>query len=102
MNSELPLVSVLMSTYNSETTLERAINSILNQSYKRIEFLICNDGSTDNTKKILDKYPDWIAKVIGDEKREKILLSHKNAHLLGFRKHEDCLLYTSPSPRDRG
>ena len=56
MNSELPLVSVLMSTYNSETTLERAINSILNQSYKRIEFLICNDGSTDNTKKILDKY----------------------------------------------
>ena len=56
MNSELPLVSVLMSTYNSETTLERAINSVLNQSYKRIEFLICNDGSTDNTKKILDKY----------------------------------------------
>tara|TARA_B100000902_G_scaffold398105_1_gene463805 strand:- start:398 stop:2527 length:2130 start_codon:yes stop_codon:yes gene_type:complete len=42
-------------------------------------------------KKILDKYPDWIAKVIGDEKREKILLSHKNAHLLGFRKHEEVL-----------
>ena len=42
-------------------------------------------------KKILDKYPDWVAKVIGDEKREKILLSHKNAHLLGFRKHEEVL-----------
>ena len=42
-------------------------------------------------KKILDKYPDWMAKVIGDEKREKILLSHKNAHLLGFRKHEEVL-----------
>tara|TARA_Y100000816_G_scaffold263918_1_gene222699 strand:+ start:277 stop:2406 length:2130 start_codon:yes stop_codon:yes gene_type:complete len=42
-------------------------------------------------KKILNKYPDWVAKVIGDEKREKILLSHKNAHLLGFRKHEEVL-----------
>ena len=56
MNKKLPLVSVLMSTFNSETTLERAIISILNQSYKNIELLICNDGSTDNTKKILEKY----------------------------------------------
>ena len=56
MNKKLPLVSVLMSTFNSETTLERAIISILNQSYKNIELLICNDGSTDNTKKILKKY----------------------------------------------
>lgn len=56
INSELPFVSVLMSTFNSEKTLERAINSILNQSYKHIELLICNDGSTDNTAKILEKY----------------------------------------------
>ena len=56
MNNKFPLVSVLMSTYNSEKTLERALDSILNQSYKNIEFLICNDGSTDNTKKILEKY----------------------------------------------
>lgn len=56
MNNKLPLVSVLMSTYDSEKTLERALNSIVNQSYKNIEFLICNDGSTDNTQKILEKY----------------------------------------------
>ena len=56
MNNKFPLVSVLMSTFNSEKTLERAINSVLNQSYKNIEFLICNDGSTDNTRKILEKY----------------------------------------------
>ena len=56
INNKSPLISVLMSTFNSEKTLERAINSILNQSYKHIEFLICNDGSTDNTIKILEKY----------------------------------------------
>ena len=56
INNNLPLVSVLMSAFNSETTLERAIDSIINQSYENIEFIICNDASTDNTKRILEKY----------------------------------------------
>ena len=41
--------------------------------------------------KILNKYPEWSAKIIGDEKREKILLKHRNAHVLGFKKHNDVL-----------
>ncbi len=42
-------------------------------------------------KKILDKYPSWKAKIIGDEKREKISLNHKNADILGFRKHQEVI-----------
>jgi glycosyltransferase involved in cell wall biosynthesis len=42
-------------------------------------------------KKVLDKHPDWKAKIIGDEKREKIILRHKNAELLGFKRHTDVL-----------
>ena len=41
--------------------------------------------------KILNKNPDWKAKIIGDEKREKINLIHKNADILGFQKHEDVI-----------
>ena len=41
--------------------------------------------------KILNKYPNWTAKIIGDEKREKIALNHKNAHVLGFKKHSDVI-----------
>ena len=41
--------------------------------------------------KILKKYPDWKAKIIGDEKREKIPLNHKNADILGFLNHEKVL-----------
>ena len=41
--------------------------------------------------KILNKYPNWKAKIIGDEKREKINLFHKNAELLGFKKHHEVL-----------
>jgi glycosyltransferase involved in cell wall biosynthesis len=42
-------------------------------------------------KIILNKYPDWRAIVIGDEKREKILLNHENAKILGFKKHIQVL-----------
>jgi len=41
--------------------------------------------------KILDKYPDWSAKVFGDEPREKLLFKHKNLKILGFRKNEYIL-----------
>ena len=41
--------------------------------------------------KVLNKNPQWRAKIIGDEKREKIKLSHKNADILGFKKHEDVI-----------
>ena len=41
--------------------------------------------------KILKKNPDWKAKIIGDEKREKIPLNHKNADILGFLNHEKVL-----------
>ncbi len=41
--------------------------------------------------KVLNKNPQWKAKIIGDEKREKIKLSHKNADILGFKKHDDVI-----------
>ena len=41
--------------------------------------------------RILNKYPNWKAKIIGDEKREKINLDHKNADVLGFQKHENVI-----------
>ena len=39
----------------------------------------------------MEKFPDWQAKIIGDEKREKIILKHKNADVLGFQNHEEVL-----------
>ena len=51
-----PLVSVVMSVYNSEKWLSNSIESIINQTYTDFEFLIINDGSTDNSNVILDEY----------------------------------------------
>tara|TARA_B100000035_G_scaffold262714_1_gene234191 strand:+ start:1258 stop:3387 length:2130 start_codon:yes stop_codon:yes gene_type:complete len=41
--------------------------------------------------RILNSYPNWKAKIIGDEKREKITLEHKNADIMGFQSHEKVL-----------
>jgi len=49
------------------------------------------DIFTKSIEKVLNKYPDWQAKIIGDEKREYIKLSHKNAHILGFLNHNEVL-----------
>ncbi len=56
MNSSKELVSVLLSTYNSESTIEESLISLLNQTYKNLEILIVDDGSTDNTEEICKKF----------------------------------------------
>ena len=50
------MISILMSTYNREKLLPRAIDSILNQSYTNFELLLCDDCSTDNSIKIINDY----------------------------------------------
>ena len=49
------------------------------------------DVFAKSIKVILQKFPDWKAKIIGDEKREKIILKHDNAEILGFKKHNEVL-----------
>jgi glycosyltransferase involved in cell wall biosynthesis len=55
-NANRPIVSVLMSVYNSEKYLALAINSMLRQSHRDFEFVIVNDGSTDKSSEILQCY----------------------------------------------
>ncbi len=52
----MPLISVLMPVYNAQPYLAEAIESILNQSLSDFEFLILDDGSTDRSLKILQRY----------------------------------------------
>lgn len=51
-----PLVSVVLSTYNRAEIVSKTIESVLNQTSKDFEFIIINDGSTDNTAAILNAY----------------------------------------------
>lgn len=49
-------ISIIIPTYNAEKTINKCIDSILNQTYKDLEIIVINDNSTDNTSKLLEKY----------------------------------------------
>jgi glycosyltransferase involved in cell wall biosynthesis len=70
-----PLVSVIMPVYNSEKYLKEAIDSILSQSYKNIELVIVNDGSTDSSKAIILRYSDSRIFLIENESNSGIVYS---------------------------
>lgn len=68
------LVSIIMGVYNEEITLERCLNSIIDQTYDNWELIVCDDCSDDGTVGILEKY-------IKKDNRIKLLRNEKNIRL---------------------
>ncbi len=57
------LISVIVPVYNVESYLNRCIDSILNQSYRNLEILLIDDGSTDRSGEICDIYAEFDSRV---------------------------------------
>lgn len=53
-----PKVSVLVPVYNVETYIEKCIESIRNQTFKDYELILCDDGSTDSSGSICDRFAE--------------------------------------------
>ncbi len=70
---DLPLVSVLMPTYNAGAFLNEAVESILNQTYKNLELIIINDGSIDNTEDRIKSFKDSRIKYFKNENNLKLI-----------------------------
>jgi glycosyltransferase involved in cell wall biosynthesis len=58
LSDELPLVSAVIPTYNHARYLGEAIDSVLAQDYPNIELIVLDDGSTDDTREVLEGYGD--------------------------------------------
>ena len=52
-----PKVSVIVPTYNRADRLERALNSIVSQTYQDFELIVVDDGSTDKTSQLMKSFP---------------------------------------------
>lgn len=61
MESQDILVSIITVVYNSEKTLEQTIQSVLNQTFNNIEYIIIDGGSTDGTIEVIKKYEKYIS-----------------------------------------
>lgn len=63
ISSNAPLISVIIPTFNNETTIRETINSVLNQTWKNLELIVINDGSQDSTLDIINSIKDSRLKV---------------------------------------
>jgi glycosyltransferase involved in cell wall biosynthesis len=61
---DIPSITVLMSVFNSARWLSEAIESVLNQTFRDFEFIIVDDGSTDNSYKIIKQYQSLDPRII--------------------------------------
>ena len=77
-------LSVVMSAFNSSKWIEESIKSVLAQSFKNFEFIIVNDGSTDSTSEILEKYQSIDNRIIVITKNIQVVPS---VFLLIFQMH---------------
>ena len=68
-DADLPLVTIITSVWNGGESLEFAIESVLNQTYPNVEYIIIDGGSTDNTIDIIKKYEDRIDYWVSEKDR---------------------------------
>ena len=57
-SSSNPLISVIVPVYNTEKYLKRCINSLLQQTYQKLEIILINDGSTDGSEQIVNDFAE--------------------------------------------
>lgn len=67
MGTDNPLVSVIMTTYNHSKFIDKAISSVLNQTYQNLELIVIDDGSLDDTLEKVNAFQDKRMKIIAQK-----------------------------------
>lgn len=98
-----PLVSVIIPAYNAEKTITDCLESVRQQTYKNIEIIVINDGSTDNTLSIVEQYKvlynDFNLKIYtitnsGPASARNCGIDHANGEYIAFLDSDDRWIST--------
>lgn len=73
------MISVIIPVYNTESYLKRCVNSIINQTYKDLQIILVNDGSTDNSITIMQKFKKMDSRILVIDKPHKGVSAARNA-----------------------
>jgi glycosyltransferase involved in cell wall biosynthesis len=92
-----PRVSIVTPAYNQADYLEETIRSVLLQSYPDLEYIIVNDGSTDNTVDVIHKYEPWLAFWTTQRNQGQCAainhgFEHVTGHIQAYLNSDDLLL----------
>lgn len=92
-----PLVSILMPLYNSEAFVGQAVESALAQTYTDWELLIVDDGSTDGSRAVIDRFSDSRIRVFhqvngGEAAARNTALDHARGEIISFLDADDLYL----------
>lgn len=92
-------LSVIIPVYNSEKYLEKCLNSVLNQNYKDLEVIIINDGSPDNSEKIIKDFQKKYSNIIyikqenaGQAHSRNVGIKESTGSLITFVDSDDYIL----------
>ena len=80
MQEDFGLISIIMAAYNTEKTIEQAINSVLSQTYTNFELLVVNDCSKDRTVEL-------VKDIVAKDSRVRLISNVKNSGVSYTRKH---------------
>jgi len=83
------LVTVIIGNYNYGRFIDRAIENVLDQTYRNVELIVVDDGSTDNSREVIDRYDGKLLKIYKENG------GHAAAINVGFERSQGdviCLL----------
>ena len=86
-------VSVIIPTYNRAGTIKRSVESVLNQTYDKLEVIIVDDGSTDNTSEVVESIKDDRVRYIKLEKNQGV--SHARNYGVSQAKYDMIAFHDS-------
>jgi glycosyltransferase involved in cell wall biosynthesis len=97
LDGELPRISIVTPSYNQGEFIEETIRSVLFQNYPKLEYIVMDGGSTDNSMEVIKKYADRISFWVSEKDRGQSHainkgLDHCTGHIFNWINSDDLLM----------